>query len=407
MANAVPRVSVVMSVYNGSVYLPEAIESILNQSYGGFEFEIIDDGSTDGTWEQLKAWAARDDRIRLFRNEVNLGVASSLNVGLSHARGEYFARQDADDRSAPGRLAAQVAFLDANLRTGMLGTLPEFIDAAGAPLADPDQSIPVKNDEIQAELLDWNCLWHGSIMARRTILEDVGGYDPEFEESEDYDLWLRISERTQLANLPIPLYQYRVHPDSASSTKRYVQLYNKAKGLEGALERRYGRDAPRNLRLFLARDFLRAAFVGYVTGEVEEASECLSRARGTDGAILLNGPHVEDIIERYINMDSIYTPIEQVNSFFKDLLPKNHHLEMARRGLLSRLHMEIVFNGKGVPARTILSHMASGVYYQPHWLANRGVWSIALRSMGRGVFERVSRLRRITHEVESLVEEEA
>ena len=117
-----PRVSVVMSVYNGERYLAEAIDSILGQSMSDLEFIVIDDGSTDGTPRILEKYTARDERVWVVRNERNLGLTRSLNRCLSLARGEYFARQDADDISLPERLALQVQLLDANPHVGAIGT---------------------------------------------------------------------------------------------------------------------------------------------------------------------------------------------------------------------------------------------------------------------------------------------
>ena len=103
-----PKVSVVMSAYNGERYLREAVESILNQTFNDFEFIIIDDGSTNSTGQILSSYAAQDPRIVLIRNRENIGLTKSLNKGLALARGEYIARMDADDVSLPNRFSEQV-----------------------------------------------------------------------------------------------------------------------------------------------------------------------------------------------------------------------------------------------------------------------------------------------------------
>ena len=118
-----PRVSVIMSVYNGERYLWEAVESILGQTFTDFEFIIIDDGSTDQTAKILRAIG--DERVRIFFNEKNIGLAGSLNRGLGLARGEYVARMDADDISLPARLEKQVE-LQARLKVERQGTLSSF-----------------------------------------------------------------------------------------------------------------------------------------------------------------------------------------------------------------------------------------------------------------------------------------
>ncbi len=127
----VPRVSVLMSVYNGERFLRDSVESILGQTFTDFEFLILDDGSTDSTCEILEEYANKDARIVLVRNDRNLGLTRSLNKGLRLVRGEYLARQDADDISLPKRLEMQVKFLDAHPEVGVVGSALEIIDENG------------------------------------------------------------------------------------------------------------------------------------------------------------------------------------------------------------------------------------------------------------------------------------
>ena len=129
-----PKISVVMSVYNGTPYLRECIESILNQTCKDFEFIIIDDGSSDNTWKILTEYANQNQQIKLFKNEENIGLTKSLNKGLKLAGGEYIARQDADDVSLPDRFELQTRFLDAHLEVGALGSSAEVIDEQGMSL---------------------------------------------------------------------------------------------------------------------------------------------------------------------------------------------------------------------------------------------------------------------------------
>lgn len=375
-----------MSVFNGGVYLNDAVESVLGQSYPRLEFIVVDDGSTDSTWEQLEAFAERDHRLRLLRNQDNLGVAASLNRAISYAVGELIGRQDADDISVAGRIETQVSYLDAHPEVGLVGILPWFIDDEGRELAASLREIPVTNEEIQRELFDWNCIWHGSVLMRRRVFELVGGYFPWLEPSEDYDLWLRIAEHSELANLNEALYKYRIHPSSSSSTRRFVQLAKKAESLERALARRFHPEAPASLSSLLARDFLRAAFVGYVTGNVDGAQRCLARVGQLDGSIFEGGPQVEDVFERYIELESVETPVGQVKGIFRDLLPSNPHLRSVRRRLLSQAYMSAVFDDHESSKGAALGQILLGVYYQPGWLFNRGVWSIALRSVIRSFF---------------------
>ena len=124
-----PKVSVIMSVYNGLPYLREAIDSILQQTYEDFEFLIIDDGSVDGSRDAVLSYD--DPRMELLANETNRGLPASLNRGIATARGKYIARQDADDISMPDRLQQQVHWLDTNDSTGVVGTWTVEMDVYG------------------------------------------------------------------------------------------------------------------------------------------------------------------------------------------------------------------------------------------------------------------------------------
>jgi len=209
-----PRVSVVMAAYNGERFLRPAIESILSQTFRDFEVIVIDDCSTDRTPQILREF--KDDRIRVVRNERNMGIAETLNNGIAVARGEYIALQDHDDVSLPTRLECQVAFLDKNAKVGMVGSSCSLIDEAGVLLAHR----PVEYDDVK---LKWDLLWrtaliHTTLMVRRRAVEEIGGYspDPQYRFAEDYDLMSRVAFRYAIANIPQPLGSWRVHGMSAS-----------------------------------------------------------------------------------------------------------------------------------------------------------------------------------------------
>jgi glycosyltransferase involved in cell wall biosynthesis len=237
---ALPKVSVVMSVYNGERYLSEAIESILTQTFSDFEFIIIDDGSTDGTPAILNSYD--DVRIVLVRNEQNIGLTRSLNKGIRMARGGYLARQDADDVALPERLAAQVSFLDENPGVGVAGTWVAYIDDNGQPFK-------VIRGPASPTLVGWfllfgSCLMHPSVMMRRSCLEGDAVYRPEIPSAQDYDLWVRLSAKAQLANLPKILQQMRVH-EQRISAQHNEQQERIARGImQGAMASLLGEIIP-------------------------------------------------------------------------------------------------------------------------------------------------------------------
>jgi len=220
-----PKVTVLMSVYNGEKYLREAIESILNQTFTDFEFLIVNDDSTDRTSEILQSY--NDSRIKIINNRKNIGCTKSLNNGLKAARGEYIARMDADDISMPYRFEKQTHFLDTHADYAVVGTFLKIIDANSHFVRIHD--LPKDDAEIRAYFRKDNCLAHGSVMIRKECLFIVGFYDETFEKSQDYELWLRVSEKYLLANIPEYLYMLRKHKESMEGKdregqKRFVEM---------------------------------------------------------------------------------------------------------------------------------------------------------------------------------------
>ena len=212
-------VSVIVPVYNAARFLAEAIESLLAQTLANFEIIAVNDGSTDGSKRLLDCAAAADPRIRVL-SRPNTGIVSALNDGLAEARGEFIARMDADDVSLPKRLAEQVAYLREHPECVAVGTDVLYTDPEGCPLI---RHHPAEDHErIVAQLVAGNggAIVHPSIMCRRSTIEELGGYRVRYQWIEDLDLYLRLSERGQLANLPEVYLHYRQHLQSVNSVCR-------------------------------------------------------------------------------------------------------------------------------------------------------------------------------------------
>ena len=238
-----PNVSVIMSVYNGEKYLREAIDSILNQTFTDFEFIIINDGSTDGTREILESYS--DSRIRLIHQE-NIGLTKSLNRGLKLARGEYIARQDADDVSYPERLSYQVVFIEKRPDVVLVGTHASFIDQRGTEFSV--WRPPATHDAIRKQMLKGNSFCHGSVIFRKECLNTVGSYREQFRYTQDYDLWFRISDQYEVANIERILYKFRRNSHTISRKKLSQQLDYHLLTIELAKERRRrGKDSLSNI----------------------------------------------------------------------------------------------------------------------------------------------------------------
>ncbi|MGN6504083.1 MAG: glycosyltransferase [Tepidisphaeraceae bacterium] len=230
-------VSVLMAVYNGQEYLAEAIDSILSQTFGDFEFIIVDDGSTDASPAMLKEYAARDRRIRLIEQK-NSGLTASLNKAAKLATGRYLARMDPDDIALPQRFEKQVAYLDAHPEITLLGTRVILIDPYGTEYQRPMHALT--HEEIDQRLLageGW-AIVHPVAMLRREAFERVNGYDERYRTSQDFDLWLRMAETGRLANLEEPLLKYRQHLQSANFAKAEQQKKLKLQIMAEAYARR-------------------------------------------------------------------------------------------------------------------------------------------------------------------------
>ncbi len=236
-----PTISVVMSVFNGEAFLCEAVESILAQTFGDFEFIIIDDGSTDKTSEILSDYAKRDNRVRLVEQE-NRGRADSLNRGIEFARASLIARMDADDISLPHRLKEQVDFLNHHPEVGLLSGAFDLIGSENKIL--DTIRLPAEDPEIGTRMLDYNAICHPAVVMRKNVALASGGYRKQLLDADDYDLWLRMAERTHLANLDSIILKYRVHPGQASIRNMQHQTWCILAARTAASFRRSGRPDP-------------------------------------------------------------------------------------------------------------------------------------------------------------------
>lgn len=218
-----PYVSVVMAVYNGERHLYETISSILSQTFTDFEFLIINDGSTDSTAELLAGMT--DPRIIVLHNDQNQGLPYSLNKGLARACGQYIARIDVGDLAVPERLKKQVSFLERHPEVGIIGTGYSRIDENGQELGIKRN--PSSDLEIRWMSLLKNPFFHPTVMLRKDVLDRHNlAYDPTFHTSQDYELWTRLLEHTQGANLDELLVLYRKTDDSITATQREQQFTN-------------------------------------------------------------------------------------------------------------------------------------------------------------------------------------
>jgi hypothetical protein len=211
-----PSLSVILPVKNLERFLAPAIESVLLQTFRDFELLVCDDGSTDGSVAIAEAFAAKDSRVRVLRQE-SMGLARILNFGLEQAAAPLVARMDGDDVALPERFEKQVGFLADNPGCVLVGSSAETMDEEGWPVAA--WTVPTEHEQIDGGHIagrEVNVI-HPTIVYRRAMVLQVGGYRPvEGKFVEDIDLWLRLAEIGRLANLPEQLLQYRLRAKSFS-----------------------------------------------------------------------------------------------------------------------------------------------------------------------------------------------
>lgn len=232
-----PRITVLLPIYNAERYLFEAIQSVLCQTFADFELLLLDDGSSDRSAEIAYRASGKDSRIVVV-NGTRRGLVHWLNIGLNMARGELVARMDADDICSKDRFTNQVRFLDAYPECCAVGTQAIRIDPDGSPI--DRWRVPISHDEIDGRHMQGltGMMIHPSVMMRKTALYQVGGYRAGFEWVEDYDLFLRLAEVGHLANLPEMLLHYRVHPKCVSFTRVETQSRLAREALQAAWTRR-------------------------------------------------------------------------------------------------------------------------------------------------------------------------
>jgi len=219
---APPKVSVVMSVYNGQEYVRAAIDSILSQTFKDFEFIIINDGSTDDALKIIRSY--KDPRIIVI-SRSNKGLVASLNEGLARARGVYIARQDADDISRPDRLKASLDLLEAG-ELDLVGTFGELIDESGT--VTEKYTVPYLVPDLGRRLFLGNSLMHGSTVFKKDVALKAGAYNQKVGPVEDYALWSQF-DLSRMAVVPKVLYSYRINPAGISQQQSKLQVVSTGK----------------------------------------------------------------------------------------------------------------------------------------------------------------------------------
>jgi glycosyltransferase involved in cell wall biosynthesis len=214
-----PKITVLLPVYNAAQFLRQAIDSILSQTFSDFELLIVNDGSTDSSAEIISSYS--DSRIRVLKNEKNIGLIASLNRGIAETKGKYIARMDADDISLPDRLQQQVTKMESDPGIAVLSSFVDFMnvdgDITGTWSTDREAT---SESEIRKLMMRTNCIAHPTVMMRTDVIRKYL-FNPKRKGSEDWDLWMRLlASGHRIAKLPEVLLNYRVHPGSVTASDK-------------------------------------------------------------------------------------------------------------------------------------------------------------------------------------------
>ena len=213
-----PKISVILPVHNGMPFLSEAIGSVLDQSFHDFECLLIDDGSSDGSQEYFQSLT--DQRLSVLVHKQQKGLAASLNEGFELAQGDFIARMDADDICHPQRFKEQIAYLQAHPQVDICGTWARTFGEGREQL----WRYPETDSEIKAEMLFASVLVHSSVMLRAaTVRSQNIRYEDPLKAAQDYELWSRIQDQVQFANVPKLLMDYRIHPEQVGAISGTTQ----------------------------------------------------------------------------------------------------------------------------------------------------------------------------------------
>lgn len=221
MANRKPSVSVVMTVFNEDKYVSRAIESILNQTLKNFEFIIVNDASSDKSLSVIRSYMRKDKRIRLINNRKNLKLPHSLNLGVSQAKANFIARMDADDIALPKRLQKECRFLKTHPNVAIVGSNILIVDEEEHIVSKREYS--TNSVKLKQTMLRYSPFAHPSVMFRKDIFEEFGGYNKLLNFCEDIDYWFRIGTTYEFGNIPEFLLRYTLKKNSVTHANLHKQ----------------------------------------------------------------------------------------------------------------------------------------------------------------------------------------
>ncbi len=375
---ATKKVSVIIPAYNQGLYLKEAIQSVLDQTYPNFDLVIVDDGSTDDTAEVVHRF--RDQRIRYIYQE-NRGLSAARNTGIQHSDGELLTFLDSDDLFFPDKLEVLVAELEQHPEVGFVAGQAVLIDEYGNPLGEVFNT-PLPDDP--ARLLLWNPLHVCSVMVRRSWIDQVGLFDERFRAYEDWDMWLRLARAgCPMRWMPHPVSMYRFHTSQMTQDRERMTTATfavLAKVFSDPTLPEHWKDLK---DLAYANAYLRAAIQAYRVGDFQDGQLALSEAIRLDPELCADGAkELSRRLSALADSPKIHDKLTFLEQVYRHL---PNHLSALEKRKKSDLGQFAVNQGFAAYQRDDWAlaryYLMRAILYQPRWLMNRGVLAILLRSI--------------------------
>lgn len=295
-----PLVSILLPAYNAEKFIANAVNSMLDQTYSNIEIIVINDGSTDSTEKIVLEF--KDPRVILHNNDGNIGLIATLNKGIDLCNGKYIARMDADDISYPERIKLQVNKMESDSSIGICGTAFDQYSANTLYKSHeirPDY--PLDNDTIQVNLLHHIRLCHGTAIFKKEVLEKFK-FDSDYSHAEDFELWTRIQDEYQMANIPESMYCVYQHGDNVSIVHNDTQSNNTIKIIANQLSKFAGSKVSKKTaelyRRFCYSDFVMTKDEIIVIGELINQLNNNNNNNNTVPKLNLNNPIV---LAKYLN----------------------------------------------------------------------------------------------------------
>ena len=375
-----PRVSVIIPTHNRRVFVVQAIESALAQTYRNFEVIVVDDGSDDGTHEAIKAY---QDKIRYVYLEDNGGAARARNIGMMHSRGQYVAFLDADDLMLPRHLAELTAMVNADPEIGLVAGSWQYMDEKGRRL--PYEVSPVQpRFDVKSWLYSCPVVICGVLVSRDWV-RAIGGFDETLERAEEWDLWLRLAHAgCPMAWVPIEVCAIRLHREQASRDA----VKNK-RAIFAFLDRYFAqRDLPSELRAVeidvRAHHHFHQACREYTAGQLDDAKDDLGLAVQLDPSWLSYPPKraLGALVGWACHPMTVSSPLEFVDLVLDNLPEEALPLrELKRKARVEALAAEYFLAHQAGDRAAVLRRFGSLAWNSPARLANRGVLSAGVQAL--------------------------